>query len=285
MLLPASSIQQSLAWAKKLDLRWGGRVAQWFATIQDQKLGHLDKIHRVRLDEPEEDEFVMWATFSSDMCINDNPFLIENGHKDMPTPFYEWTHQEQMRALCWYRACVRKKLQRAGDQGWYVGKNPRFARCLPQLNDVFPDCRVVLLVRNPVETIVSRMSLLRALWRHRSAGFQELSPQHVSWVLKDSIDTYLRTEEGLRAIPQDRLLIVGYRELKAFPSRVVQQITKRFDLPEPADELNTALQHIERQPYRSDHEYDLHQFGLTEEDIREPLAQVFDHHQHLWNEQ
>ena len=282
MLLPASSIQGSLAWAKRLDRHCGGHVARWVSDIQDQKLGDMDKIHRVRLDEPEEDEFVMWATFSSDMCINDNPVLIEAGDQGMPVPFHAWTHQDQMRSLCWYRACVRKKMQRSGARGWYVGKNPRFARCLPQLNQVFPDCKVILLVRNPIETIVSRMSFLRAVWRHRSAGFNELSRAHVDWILKDSIETYFRTEEGRQDIPKDRLLVVGYRELKASPSHVVQRITEQFNLPEPSDELKTALQQLKNEPYRSKHDYNLQQFGLNEEEIRRPLARVFEHYQHLW---
>ena len=183
-----------------------------------------------------------------------------------------------------YRACVRKKLQRSGGQGWYLGKNPRFSRCLPQLNQVFPGCRIVLLVRNPIETIVSRMSLLRALWRHRSTDFKELSPAQVTWVLKDSIETYLRTEEGIRTLPKEQLLVVGYRDLKSSPSKVVERITRHFNLPVPSEELRSALSDLEHKEHQSEHEYDLQQFGLQEEQIRHPLAEVFERHRHLFAE-
>ena len=92
----------------------------------------------------------------------------------------------------------------------------------------------------------------------------------------------MQTEEGRQDIPKDRLLVVGYRELKASPSHVVQRITEQFNLPEPSDELKTALQQLKNEPYRSKHDYNLQQFGLNEEEIRRPLARVFEHYQHLW---
>ncbi|MBM75674.1 MAG: hypothetical protein CMK59_09760 [Proteobacteria bacterium] len=282
MLLPATSIQNTLARAKRIDAHFGSHCRTWFEALQDRKLGHLDDIHRVRFDEPEEDEIVMWATFASDICINDTPALIEMQDEDMPEPFQSWDLKEQLRALIWYRACVRKKLQRAGAQGWYLGKNPRFARCLPQLNQVFPESRIILMIRNPIETIVSRMSMLQALWRYKVPDLNHISTAQVNWILKDSIETYLKTEEGIASLPDERILIVGYQDLIRSPRFVVDRITDHFGLPSPSEELVQALNKLEHKQHRSKHKYDLLQFGLKEEQIKGPLSGIFDKYKDLF---
>ena len=144
------------------------RIEKKFNHMQSRVFNDLDKIHRVRFNEPEEDEFVMWSQYASDMCINDSPTLIESDPSDMPKEFEFWNTSEQMQALMWYRACVKKKLQRQQGKGIYVGKNPRFSRIMPLLNHTFPKCKIIVLMRNPLEAIPSRMSLMRTLWSRRT---------------------------------------------------------------------------------------------------------------------
>jgi acyl-CoA synthetase (AMP-forming)/AMP-acid ligase II len=289
MLLPATSIQRLIGLFTALDACIGSPAQKGFDRLQNRRLGHLDPIHRVRLNEPEEDEFVLWAIFASDMCINDNPVLIARADPDMPRAFADWTPEEQGRAISWYRACVVKKMNRVVKKtarekgGLYVGKNPRFTRCIPLLNQSFPDSRMVLLVRNPLDAIPSRMSLLRALWRIRKPGFNELLPAHVEWILQDSIETYLKAERDFEGVAPDRRIVVGYRALKQDPAGTVGQILEQFSLPAPSGELQSTLQGLASQIYQSTHQYDLAEFGLTEAQIRGPLAAVFDRHQALFS--
>ena len=179
MLLPANSIQAMVSTVDSMDEYMGRPLRKWFTVLQSKMFGHLDNIHRVRFDEPEEDELVMWAMYASDMCINDNPTLIETGLEGMPQTFEYWSNHHQMSALNWYRKCVQKKLQRTGGKGIYVGKNPRFSRCLPLLDSVFPNSKIIVLIRDPIEAIVSRMSLMKAIWKHRDPCFGELSENHI----------------------------------------------------------------------------------------------------------
>ncbi len=279
MLLPANSIQGAISAMDSLDNYFGGFLRKGFSSFQQRSFGHLDDIHRVRFDEPEEDELVMWAMYASDMCINDNPTLIQNGLDGLPKSFEFWSATQQKSALIWYRKCVQKKLQRSYGEGLYIGKNPRFSRCLPLLDSIFPNSKIIVLIRDPIKTIVSRMSLMKAIWNHRDPSFGELTSTHVQWILQNSIETYLKTEEGLGIIPKERRLIVGYNDLKTKTRKTVHNIIDHLDLPQPSSTLLDELNRLETQEYHSSHDYDLSQFGLDESDIKGPLSSIFEKYQ------
>jgi len=66
MILPAVTAQRAIRWAARLDARTGGRLARRIERARERVLGPLDDLHRLRLGEIEEDEFVLWAIFASD---------------------------------------------------------------------------------------------------------------------------------------------------------------------------------------------------------------------------
>lgn len=275
MLFPASSFQHLVGLINAVDSTVGHPLLKRFNSVQQHFLGHLDNIHKVRLNEPEEDEFVLWSQYASDMCINDSPTLIDIGPEGMPKEFEFWSPEAQFQTLMWYRACVQKKLQRARGQGLYVGKNPRFSRILPQLQTVFPQSKIIVLVRNPLEAIPSRMSLMRALWTMRNPEFKELSRSHIQWILQNSIETYLKTEEGLREIPEDRRIVIGYRGLKSNPKDTLHRLVQHLDLPPLSNTVHKRLEGMTGQTYTSGHHYDLSEFGLKPSDISTPLSAIF----------
>lgn len=278
MLFPASSFQWGIHKLWQMDKLTGHKIEAHFNRIQSRAFQDLDKIHRVRFNEPEEDEFVMWSQYASDMCINDSPTLIESAPSEMPKEFEFWNTSEQMQALMWYRACVEKKLQRQAGKGLYVGKNPRFSRIIPLLNQTFPKCKIIVLMRNPLEAIPSRMSLMRALWSRRDQNFEELSPAHVQWILNNSIQTFLKQEVGLQHIPEDRKIVIGYKDLKTNTTTVLERIIKHLELPDISPQVRTVLDNMKNHSYMSKHQYDLNDFGLTETEITGPLTEVFEQH-------
>ncbi len=283
MLLPSSSIQWGIQQIGRLDQVLGGHLRTFLDQRQAKAFGALDHIHRVRFNEPEEDEFAMWNMYASDMCINDDPTLLNSSPQDMPKPFLEWSTKQQYTSLMWYRACVQKKLQRVGGQGLYIGKNPRFSRCIPQLNQVFPESKMIVLMRNPLEAIPSRISLMQAIWQHRDPNFTTLSPKQIQWILNNSIELYQRTEADLDSIPANRRIIVGYRALKSHPSATLTRIREQLQLPAYSENVQQQVQLLDQKHYQSKHHYDLGTYGLTESDITTPLTNVIAKHQHLWS--
>ncbi len=282
MLLPATSLQQSLAGLGAADRRLGAPLAEAFGRAQDRLFGPMDDIHKLRFDQVEEDEFVLWSIYASIMCVNDAPSSAALPDLDELRNFHGWTTDQQIAALGWYRACLLKKLARepgagAADPPWIVSKNPAFTHKVPELLRVFPDARFVNLVRNPLSTIASRLSMIRAIWRRRVPGFTDMSPAQVETILADSVRTYLSAERDLPPLPPDRRLTVRYETLVARPWRVVERIYRRFSLPGPDAALTEALSKLTgRQEHVSAHHYRLEEFGLDEARLRAELGPIFD---------
>lgn len=282
MFLPATSIQRGLGAAASLDNVLGGHVGRWFEKLQDRKLGPMDQVHRIRFDEVEEDEFVLWTVYASAMCVNDSPVSTGDTALDEMRDFDRWDPAEQEQALNWYRACVTKKVQRQptadGSPPLVVSKNPAFSQKIPYLVRTFPDARFVYLVRNPLRTIPSRLSLIREIWRHRFPGFTEMNEEQVETILQDSFNTYRFAERDLVEVPRGKRLVFTYDEFSSAPSRALSQLYRHFKLPGPPPELEAELSRLdESQPDRtSGHRYSLADFGLAEDRIREALPSVFE---------
>ena len=282
MLLPAISWQRGISRIASL----GTPLNAGFANLQERLFGPMDKIHRIRFDEVEEDEFALWTIFASAMCVNDAPSSTEYRELDRLRQFHGWPVHRQAKALQWYRACLQKKLFReAGADGaparWVVSKNPAFTHKVPELLRVFPDARFVYLVRDPRETIPSRLSLIREIWRQRFSGFHQMSPAQVEVILDDSLRTYRAAEQDLAQLPGARCLTVRYTDLVADPRGVAEQVFAHFGLPEPGPGLAAAVERLANHKGRgrtSKHQYSLGEFGLSQGQIRRALATVFQRH-------
>jgi len=247
LALPADAVQRPLA-----------RLSRpgWLDRLQAKKLAHLDPLHRLRLHEPEEDEFLLWGLFRSPMNNHDRPW---------PDGAFPGIDGDEV-AMAFYAQAVARAVRRTGRR--YVGKNPHFTHRIPALRAALPGVRVVQLVRHPAEAIPSRLSLIRAIWRLTKPGFTDFDTGQIEAMLKSSIRCYLG---GLGQAD----LEVAYTELVADPVGVVRRIHEAFEL-EPVDpafaETLTAGQRAGKTPHR----YTLEAFGLTRERLADELAPIYE---------
>jgi acyl-CoA synthetase (AMP-forming)/AMP-acid ligase II len=278
MLLPSTFWQRRLGRLVSLDRRMGSGLAVWFHLWQRETFGRLDGIHRLRFDEIEEDEFVLWTAFQSAMCVNDSPLASVSSRLDELRQFESWPQKRQLEALAWYKACLLKKVHRSPPSDddlppWPVSKNPAFSQKIPLLQQVFPDARFIYLMRNPLETIPSRLSLIEAIWQARFPGFEKMTPEQARVILADSLATYLKADAGLATLPDERKLVVQYTDFIAEPKGTVESIYRHFSLPGPGARLRDKLAAVQQQQrsHRSSHVYDLASFGLSPAEITCPL--------------
>jgi hypothetical protein len=189
---------------------------------------------------------------------------------------------DQARALGYYRACLLKKILRepglcSDSPPWIVSKNPAFTHKTGHLLKVFPDARFIYLIRSPLETIPSRLSLIRNIWQRRFPGFPNMKADQVEAILADSIRIYLAAEQDLIELPEERRQVVRYTELLKDPRSIIERIYGSFSLPGPDASLLAALDKIARAKGDrvSFHHYELQEFGITESRVRRELAPVF----------
>ena len=212
------------------------------------------------------------------MCVNDAPASVARRELDDLRSFDKWSMERQARILGWYRACLLKKVYRepaaAGEPVWVVAKNPAFSQRIPQLLKVFPEAKFIHLVRNPLETIPSRLSLIRAIWRRRFSEEIEMNAEQVETIVEDSIRTYTAAHRDLPQLPSGSQVTIPYEELIGDLGVAVDRIYGELDLPGPGKGLIEALERRKSTETnrKSRHEYSLEEFGLSEEDLRARLG-------------
>ncbi|MCB9743639.1 MAG: sulfotransferase [Alphaproteobacteria bacterium] len=228
----------------------------WLDRLQDRALGGMDPLHRIRLHEPEEDEFLAWGLFRSPMNRLDRPWdrgVMPDIHDEGDLGLAHW-------AQAVARAQRRHEIR-------HVVKNPHMTHRIASLRRALPGVRVLRLVRDPAEAIPSRLSLLRAIWRRRFPGFTELSPHHVELIYSNSLRNYLSGEGQAD-------LDILYSALLDDPLGVVQRVHARFGL-EPWDAASLAALGAHQRSGRTPHRYSLAEFGLSEARLRADLAPVY----------
>lgn len=288
MILPAIATQRSIDAIGRWDSRFlGGELGKMFQQLQERVFGPLDYMHRLRFDEIEEDEFVLWTIYASTMVINDAP--LNTVHEDLEElrDFHDWPIDRQIDAFGWYRACLLKKIYRdpSADNHlpWIVSKNPHFSQKIPELMRVFPDARLVYIVRDPLETIASRLDLIRGIWRHRFPEFQEMTPEQAAAIVKDSKRTYLNAERDFYEVPQSQRMIVYYEDLLDRLPTTVRRVYETFCLPGPDQNLTDILAEMDRSwtRHESKHHYTLEEFGVDPGKLKAELGPVFKNHPSL----
>jgi hypothetical protein len=282
MLIPAVSLQKLFAVFRKWDERTGHKIKELLDRKQAQMLKDIDSIHRIRLDEIEEDEFVFWAIFASGMCAHDSSAAGSNPKLSFLRSFENWPMKRQAAVLNYYRSCLMKKFFREGAAegnrtGWILSKNPAFGQKIPWLLKVFPDARFICLVRNPLEAIPSRLALIQAIWTQRLQGEAGLDRSAVNALVQDSIRTYLFTEMGLGEVSFDRKIIITHERLCRHPRDCVMEIYRRLNLPKPQENFMEKINEL--LPYetgglgmreRSE------QFGIDKKMILRKLESIFE---------
>ena len=219
-------------------------------------MGAMDPIHRLRLHEPEEDEFALWPLIRSSTCTWDRPWPIDAAPDIDTDPV----------ALHYYAQVIARSVRRTGRR--HVGKNPHFTHHMEALRGILPGLRFVLLIRHPEEAIASRLSLIRAIWRFRIPGFRELEPHHVEALYRTSKRAYLGGLHGAE-------VVVRYSDLIRDPIAEVVRVHEALELGTPPAAYLDGLS-ARMRVGRGVHRYALDEFGLSPNRIRADLSEVYE---------
>ena len=279
MVLPAISAQN--LW--EAIFRPDSYPSRWLDRLQERLLNQLDPIHRVRLDSVEEDEFLFFTVYRSGMAVNSSPAVAADQRLNRLRDYRSWSETERRTALEWYRACLLKAAYRAevrspNSDRWIVGKNPAFSQRIPDLLRIFPTARFIHLVRNPLQTVPSRLSLVRAVWKLRLPEIERLSPEEVYEIVRDSERTYVLAEHDLRHLPEDTAITIRFEELTADPAGVLTRIYRQLRLPGEPATIESGNRADRDDADAPEHKYSLEEFGLTEGQLRRRFAPIIKTH-------
>jgi hypothetical protein len=177
---------------------------------------------------------------------------------------------------CWRRNLVLKHKPRV------IVKSSIFTVASKTLLRRYPDCKIVYMVRDPVESIPSGMSLITGVLERAFDMFHSTRKQDRERYLENlyqaACHLYRAFHEVKRenAIPARHLMIVPYPRIMQDFRATISELLDFLELePGPAFEEKVRVQAQKQKQYRSEHKYYLEKFGLSEERIRDDLAFVY----------
>lgn len=249
----------------------------------------MDTIHRIRLQEPEEDFMLFLPLLAclllAFVCPNASHFW-RLGKFDQRLPV--WYRRTVMTFYC---HCLQKHLyfqkgrleqqsrlgqprreQHDQDDNALVllSKNPSFTPLTASLLERFPDGRIIACTRPPLEVIPSQLSALRPVMALLGGGM--LLPDAQKKML-GLLYHYYAQLVSFQHHPR-----VCLQPMKALQETLDDSINGLFDFlgMAPSQSLLDAVKHENsKQGYASSHRYSLAEFGLTETDIGDDFADVW----------
>jgi omega-hydroxy-beta-dihydromenaquinone-9 sulfotransferase len=147
----------------------------------------------------------------------------------------------------------------------------------------YPDCRLVYVVRDPVEVIPSGMSLLASVlenaydvWNRTSEQDQKRWVENLYGASCDMLSSFHDVySAGL--IPERNVCVVRYEDLIGDLEPTIDRILKFVEIEPTSAFRDEVREQAERQrAYKSRHEHSPQQFGLAPERIRQDLGFVYE---------
>lgn len=185
-------------------------------------------------------------------------------------------------SMTWLDGCLRRQMLFTG-RDRVVAKMNYSAMRIRTLLEAYPDARVVYLVRSPLDTIPSHLSLHRNVLAHR-VDLGRLPPGVLERYLRrryeHNVSFYRYVEDALASgdLPASRVTTVRYDDMMGDLEGVVARVGEFAHIDYSAELLRKVAEQGEKQRrYVRRHEnQDLQAYGLTREQILQDLGFIFD---------
>jgi len=240
-----------------------GNPARWVIGLFNRIVEKETYMHKIGLDEAEEDGQVLFHVWSSFDLLAFFPFpkLIKKYiYYDDQVPA-----EVKKRDMDYYSEIVRKHIYSHGGKR-YISKNPSYSPKVKTLHQYFPDAKFINIVRNPLQVIPSTISLYS---KHcHTYGDPENEYNLQESVIEHSKHWYLYPHQYLKSLPANQYVRVLYKDLVADPEGTIRDIYQRFNFeisPEFAEVLRTEAE--KAKSYKSKHNYSLKKMGLSKQRI------------------
>lgn len=256
----------------KVDRITGHVPSALIKRLETRLFREFNKMHKVSLLSPEEDDYLFLHIFSS----HDLVWLFPFDEMKRFLRFDEMLKDtEQRRIMEFYKDCIKRQAYYQNHGGSLLSKAPASSARIVGLRKQFPDCKIIYMVRNPLEVIPSMINLAHEVWTSM-AGMTKGFPLQDQ--IYDTLKYYYEYPLSLfEELPHDSYRIVNYEDLVKHPAKTIEAIYEHFGFAITPD-FRKILQEEEHNAknYKSGHHYHLDQTHMEREQIVADLQTVFD---------
>jgi omega-hydroxy-beta-dihydromenaquinone-9 sulfotransferase len=190
--------------------------------------------------------------------------------------------REEERFFNYYDACWRRNLTLKGANR-VLAKTSMLTMRLDAVLRRYPDCKLVYVIRDPVEVIPSGMSLLASVlengydvWNRTKEEDQRRWLENLYQASCDML-RYFYEAQSAGKIPERNLCVVRYEDLINDLEPTMERILDFIEIkPTEAFVEEVREQAARQRSYTSRHEHSPQQFGIAPERIRQDLGFVYE---------
>jgi omega-hydroxy-beta-dihydromenaquinone-9 sulfotransferase len=248
------------------------RLTRWF---EKRFFGGWDDMHKLRFDQPEEDDGFFVCSFVTEAIYLLFPHideLWEAGFADALNP------KARRKLMSFYRSCLQRQLYANGSDKTILSKATQSSGSVESLLEKFPDAKFITIIRHPYQSLPSHVSVFYPVWRVHSPDIAKDGPVSKSYA-RLAVKWYQHLFEFRSKVIPRQYYCLDYRDLTQDPKAAVEKLYEHFGWTMSDAFLARLAASAEgEREFQSQHHYTLEEFGLSKEWIQEELGPLLDHY-------
>ncbi|MBK9329418.1 MAG: sulfotransferase [Sphingobacteriales bacterium] len=264
------------------------RMMQFFNTV-DKKIGMplhklldfvngilfkgWDDIHATGFNKSDEDEGLHFISGISPSVGLVTPFLNEFKELYIPDKLDAKSREDIKK---FYLATIQRWMYALGSDKIFLSKTVMSSGRLELLQELFPDVKIVFLVRSPYQAIPSFTSMFAEPWSLFYPDIPKNSDAYREWG-ELGIEYYKYFNEKKLSFKKENLMTISYNDFVLQPKETILKIYEQLKLeitPEFRERLENATSSAKQ--YTSKHSYSLETYGFDKEHICRELNFIFE---------
>jgi len=208
-------------------------------------------------------------------------FLLAWTKKDLRSMFDPDVRDTSNRDFAWLEKIWRRNLI-SEKQDRVVSKLFSLGIRLPRFLQKFPDAKILYMVRDPIQTVPSSLSLVTGVLDGRF-GFWSLPADKRQNFINRLYDAFLELsirfykDYTQERIPKEKVLIVPFPRIMQDFETLMDEILKFVEVEATPQLIQMIQQTAEKQrQFKSKHTYDLTKFSLDETKICKDYAPIYE---------
>jgi hypothetical protein len=270
-IFPSITIQKIIQSVALASRQKGGLLFDISSWIERHCFGGWDGMHKMRFAEPEEDDGYFVYTFVTEAIYLLFPFvraLWGAGFADDLPP------RQRRRLMRYYRSCLQRHLYLNGPEKILLSKATQLSGSIECLKAEFPDARIVNILRNPVESIPSHISVFYTVWNWVDPSIGKKSRESLEYA-ELAAAWFLHLEKNDITSRPENYLRIFYTNLVRHPDRAARSIYRHFGIPLTPSAERTIQKEAKRAlEYKSSHQYTLEEYGLSRAWIKKEVGGI-----------
>jgi len=270
-IFPSITIQKIIQSVALASRQKGGLLFDISSWIERHCFGGWDGMHKMRFAEPEEDDGYFVYTFVTEAIYLLFPFvraLWGAGFADDLPP------RQRRRLMRYYRSCLQRHLYLNGPEKILLSKATQLSGSIECLKAEFPDARIVNILRSPIESIPSHISVFYTVWNWVDPSIGKKSRESLEYA-ELAAAWFLHLEKNDITSRPENYLRIFYTDLVRHPDRAARSIYRHFGIPLTPSAERTIQKEAKRAlEYKSSHHYTLEEYGLSRAWIKKEVGGI-----------